>query len=189
MSCKRVLTVLVLVTALPAVLSFNLHILETLDSLKLRLTKKIYDFDPVNIYGERIPLAILYGSPMIIVNIPFDCDAKRIFVLNDLMARYSEDGLKILAFPTDEFSPKYPLDQFTSPSVIRDWVNDNQLHFMVFYKIFVNGKYTHPLWKYLKSTFDLYDNDINEDYTMFLVDKSGKPVERIPGTPWLSTEE
>jgi hypothetical protein len=23
---------------------------------------------------------------------------------------------------------------------------------------------------------------------MFLVDKSGKPVERIPGTPWLSTE-
>lgn len=43
-----------------------------------------------------------------IINLPYDCDPKRIYNLNALMAQYYTRGLRILGFPTDEFSPNYP---------------------------------------------------------------------------------
>lgn len=47
---------------------------------------------------------------MLIINIPYEIDAKRISILNGLMDRYSNKNLSIVAFPTDEFSPCYPND-------------------------------------------------------------------------------
>lgn len=47
---------------------------------------------------------------MIIINLPYNCDPRRIFTLNMLMAQYYDEGLRIIAFPTEEFSDLYPID-------------------------------------------------------------------------------
>lgn len=50
-------------------------------------------------------------------------------------------------------------------------------------KVEVNGRYTHPVYKYLKrNTPQLYDKDlcrgrlIREDFCKFLIDKDGLPI-------------
>jgi glutathione peroxidase len=49
----------------------------------------------------------------------------------------------------------------------------------LFEKIDVNGKDAHPLWQYLKKEQGgmLFDG-IKWNFTKFIVDKNGKPVER-----------
>lgn len=84
-------------------------------------------------------------------------------------------GLRILAFPCNQFAGQEPGDA----EQIQCFLKDNKVNFDLFEKINVNGNSAHPLWAFLKNKQGgtLIDA-IKWNFTKFIVDKKGVPVER-----------
>lgn len=89
--------------------------------------------------------------------------------------RFLISGLRILAFPCDQFNHQEP----GNAEEIQCFARDRKVKFDLFDKINVNGDDAAPLWKYLKKEQGgmLFDG-IKWNFTKFIVDKNGKPVER-----------
>lgn len=83
--------------------------------------------------------------------------------------------MRILAFPCDQFNNEEP----GNAEEIQCFARDRKVKFDLFDKIDVNGKNADPLWQYLKKQQGgmLFDG-IKWNFTKFIVDKNGKPVER-----------
>jgi glutathione peroxidase len=83
-----------------------------------------------------------------------------------------------LAFPCNQFANQEPGDN----EEIRSFCKLNyNVTFQLFDKIDVNGKTTHPIYKYLKENVKglLNSKDIKWNFTKFLVDKNGDVVKRF----------
>uniref|UniRef100_A0A8C1NUP4 Glutathione peroxidase n=1 Tax=Cyprinus carpio TaxID=7962 RepID=A0A8C1NUP4_CYPCA len=61
-------------------------------------------------------------------------------------AKYAERGLRILAFPSNQFGHQEP----ETNSQIKEFAKSYNAEFDMFSKIDVNGDSAHPLWKWLK---------------------------------------
>lgn len=111
------------------------------------LTKYLFFFPQT----QKYPLTIRYFFPLVVA------------------------GLRILAFPCDQFNHQEP----GNSEEIQCFARDHKVKFDLFEKIDVNGKEAHPLWQYLKKEQGgmLFDG-IKWNFTKFIVDKNGKPVER-----------
>lgn len=84
-------------------------------------------------------------------------------------------GLRILAFPCDQFANQEPGDS----EEIQCFVRDRKVEFDLFEKVNVNGKEAHPLWQFMKKKQGGFLLDlIKWNFTKFIVDKNGNPVER-----------
>ncbi|KAG5684278.1 hypothetical protein PVAND_013514 [Polypedilum vanderplanki] len=84
-------------------------------------------------------------------------------------------SLRILAFPSNQFLNQEP----GTSEEIQNFTQDRNVKFDLFQKIDVNGKNAHPLYQYLKKEQGgtLFDA-IKWNFTKFIIDKNGKPVER-----------
>ncbi|KAK2167392.1 hypothetical protein LSH36_28g02002 [Paralvinella palmiformis] len=85
-------------------------------------------------------------------------------------------GLKILAFPCNQFMGQEPRCNEDIKAFVTKMYG---VKFDVFAKINVNGDKGDPLWKYLKNKqAGSFGNLIKWNYTKFLIDKEGQPVKR-----------
>ncbi|KAF0288413.1 Glutathione peroxidase [Amphibalanus amphitrite] len=121
----------------------------------------IYDFTCRDIDGNEVPLSKYEGQ------------------LVQLYDTYSEQGLRILAFPCNQFDNQEP----GTPNDIKKFVAGYGVKFDMFTKIKVNGSGTDPLWVYLKSKQrGTLGNFIKWNFAKFVVDRKGQPVARFgPG--------
>lgn len=88
-------------------------------------------------------------------------------------------GLKILGFPCNQFGSQEP----GTDAEVKAFAATYNVKFDMFSKIDVNGDNAHPLWKYLKmKQGGLLIDAIKWNFTKFIVDKNGQPVERIATT-------
>uniref|UniRef100_A0A2R9C348 Glutathione peroxidase n=1 Tax=Pan paniscus TaxID=9597 RepID=A0A2R9C348_PANPA len=97
--------------------------------------------------------------------------------LVDLHARYAECGLRILAFPCNQFGKQEP----GSNEEIKEFAAGYNVKFDMFSKICVNGDDAHPLWKWMKiqpKGKGILGNAIKWNFTKFLIDKNGCVVKR-----------
>uniref|UniRef100_A0A9L0SR25 Glutathione peroxidase n=1 Tax=Equus caballus TaxID=9796 RepID=A0A9L0SR25_HORSE len=95
----------------------------------------------------------------------------------DLHARYAECGLRILAFPCNQFGRQEP----GSNAEIKEFAAGYNVKFDMFSKICVNGDDAHPLWKWMKAQpkgRGMLGNAIKWNFTKFLIDKNGCVVKR-----------
>ncbi|XP_031839436.1 glutathione peroxidase-like 1 isoform X1 [Nomia melanderi] len=140
--------------------------------------KSIYDFTAKSIKGEDVPLSNYKDHVCLIVNVASKCGltATNYKELNELYDEYAESkGLRILAFPCNQFNGQEPGDN----EEICSFANRQKVKFDLFDKIDVNGENTHPLWKYLKKEQGgTLGSFIKWNFTKFIVDKEGKVVER-----------
>lgn len=141
--------------------------------------QSIYDFTAKSITGEEVPLEKYRGHVCLIVNVASQCGyAKNHYdELNELYKAFSESkGLRILAFPCNQFAGQEPGDN----GQICQFFQSKNLKFDLFEKIDVNGKNAHPLWNYLKyKQGGLLLDAIKWNFTKFIIDKNGQPVERF----------
>ncbi|XP_073994169.1 glutathione peroxidase homolog with thioredoxin peroxidase activity isoform X1 [Rhodnius prolixus] len=138
----------------------------------------VYDFTVKDIAGNDISLEKYRGHVLIIVNVASQCGltSTNYKELVELDEKYRETkGLRILAFPCNQFGSQEP----GSREDIVCFMRQKNASFEMFDKIEVNGSNAHPLWKYLKSKQGgtLVDN-IKWNFTKFIIDKNGQPVER-----------
>uniref|UniRef100_A0A4W5PQF5 Glutathione peroxidase 4 n=1 Tax=Hucho hucho TaxID=62062 RepID=A0A4W5PQF5_9TELE len=95
----------------------------------------VYDFSAKDIDGNEVSLEKYRGDFVIIVN-----------VFAEMHTKYAEKGLRILAFPSNQFGRQEP----GTESQIKDFAKSYNADFPMFCKINVNGPNAHPLWKWLK---------------------------------------
>ncbi|XP_019867303.1 phospholipid hydroperoxide glutathione peroxidase [Aethina tumida] len=141
--------------------------------------KSIYEFTAKDIKGKEVSLEKYRDHVCIIVNVASECGfTKNNYTeLVELYDQYSESkGLRILAFPCNQFAGQEP----GTSEEICTFIQGYKVKFDVFEKINVNGSDTHPLYKYLKyKQGGVLGDFIKWNFTKFIVDKNGQPVERF----------
>lgn len=107
--------------------------------------------------------------------------------MSDLHNRYSEKGLRILAFPCNQFAGQEP----GTNQEIKEFALQRGAYFNLFCKIDVNGANAHPLYKYLKrKQGGTFGDSIKWNFSKFLCDRQGIPVKRYgPNQEPLLAEE
>lgn len=141
----------------------------------------IYGYVVQDLNGNAVSLEKYRGYVLLIVNVASECGLTRVNYdqLNHLHNKYHERGLRILAFPCNQFGHQEP----GSSSDISRFVQKNDVLFDVFSKINVNGPHAHPLFVFLQNKLTgTITNEIKWNFTKFLVDKNGMPVNRYAPT-------
>ena len=161
-----------------------------------------YDFTAKDIDGNMVSMEDFKGKPVLIVNTASKCGFTPQYEdLQKLYDRYSEKGFEILGFPCNQFMEQEP----GTGSDIKSFCSLNfGVTFPIFEKIDVNGKFAHPLYKFLteEKPFEGFDmtnstnkildsmlkekfpeftmgNGIRWNFTKFLIDKDGNVAERF----------
>lgn len=128
--------------------------------------------------GVVLPMQAYKGKVILVVNTATKCGlASQFDALEKLYQKYKNDGLVIIGFPCDQFAHQEPESNETIEEVCR--INHG-VTFQLTEKINVNGKNTHPIFKFLKREHTgLFGSRIKWNFTKFLIDRSGQPVKRF----------
>ncbi|KAF9423690.1 hypothetical protein HW555_001016 [Spodoptera exigua] len=140
--------------------------------------KSVHEFTVKDINGNEVKLDRYKGQVLIIVNVASNCGYTNVHYkqLNELYEKYSSKGLRILAFPCNQFAYQEP----GSPEEILKFTKAKQVKFDLFEKVSVNGEDAHPLWNFLKRMQGGTLGDfVKWNFSKFIVDKNGVPVERF----------
>lgn len=141
----------------------------------------IYQFSINSLQGDKIDFADFKGKPILIVNTASKCGFTPQYEgLQALHQKYKDQGLIVIGCPCNQFGAQEP----GSPQEIIDGCLVNYgVDFLMTEKVDVNGENSHPLFEYLRNELSgLMGNKIKWNFTKFLVDKNGQPVERYAPT-------
>ena len=141
-----------------------------------------YDFEVNRLNGDPVKLSEYRGKALLIVNTASQCGfTPQYGGLEKLYDKFKPRGLEILGFPCNQFGKQEP----GSSEEIADFCSVNYgVTFPMFEKIDVNGKDTHPLYRYLKREARgvLGSEPIKWNFTKFLINREGDVVERYGST-------
>jgi len=151
------------------------------NSEAINFPKTFYDLEALDIRGNLIQMSEYKGRPLLIVNTATKCGlAPQFEGLENLHQKYKDQGFTVLGFPSNQFANQEPGD---GASISETCSINFGVTFPLFSKISVNGKNTHPIFRYLKRELGgLITDDIKWNFTKFLIDKDGNPVKRFAPT-------
>ena len=165
----------------------------------------IYDCEVRTIGGKEVSLANYKGKVLIIVNTASKCGfTPQYEELQKLYNAYSDSGLEILGFPSNQFAEQEP----GSNEEVQQFCQMNYgVSFPMFEKTEVRGKNAHPLFHYLtdKAPFKGFDlnhpiggklqgvlqekfpellegDSIKWNFTKFLINRQGEVIGRYEPT-------
>lgn len=149
----------------------------TLSGVVLRATT-VLDYIPLSIDGKPVPLATYRGKVLLIVNVAsHSIFTPQYEALQALYAKYRDQGLEILAFPSDDFGKEEPDGNDT----IKQFAAKFKVTFAVFAKLSLAGEHMSPLYQFLtdKQANPTTGGPIRWNFTKFLADRDGKIVQRF----------
>jgi glutathione peroxidase len=139
----------------------------------------VLDYIPLSIDGKPVPMASYRGKVLLIVNVA----SRSIFTpqyegLEALYQKYKDQGLVILAFPSNDFGQEEPDG---NDAIKRLAEGKYKATFPMFAKISLAGEHMAPLYQFLtdKQANPTTGGPIRWNFTKFLVDRDGKVVERF----------
>ena len=137
---------------------------------------KVYEFEMKTIDGKSKKLSDYKGHPLLIVNTASLCGFTPQYTdLENLYKKCADKGLKIAAFPANEFGAQEP---GSDADIKKFCLTKYSVSFDLYSKIAVKGDAIHPLYQYLTKDSG-FPGDIPWNFTKFLVDKKGKVVGRF----------
>lgn len=147
-----------------------------------------YAYQATSLSGSTIKMDQFKDHVVLLVNTASKCGlAPQLKELEELYQKYKEEKFVVLGFPSDQF-----FQELSNNEKIGEYCQKNfGVSFPIFEKIHVNGKNTHPIFKYLKSQKGgLLGSRIKWNFTKFLIDREGKVVKRYaPSKSPLSFEK
>ena len=139
----------------------------------------IYGFEAKQLDGQSYSFHDLRDKVALIVNVASKCGfTPQYQQLQELYERYSARGFVVLGFPCNQFGMQEP----GSDAEIGQFCSLNYgVTFPMFAKIDVNGQNANPVFSFLKKNAPglLGTEAIKWNFTKFLVDRSGKVVDRF----------
>ena len=142
------------------------------------MTKNIYQFSCEDSSGQNVDLSDFKGKTLLIVNTASRCGFTPQYKgLEQLQTKYSSEEFSVLAFPCNQFGGQEP---GTNQEIVEFCSLNYGSTFPIFGKIDVNGDNAHPLYKFLTTEKKglLGTEKIKWNFTKFLVNKDGEPVNR-----------
>lgn len=145
------------------------------------MSKEFYDYSARTIGGKEIKMNTYKGKTVLVVNTASECGLTPQYEgLENLYQKYKDRGLVILGFPCNQFGGQEP---GTEEEIQQGCLLNYGVSFPMFAKVHVNGPKTHPLFSYLKSSCKgLLGKSIKWNFTKFLIDSKGQPIERYAPT-------
>lgn len=140
--------------------------------------KSFYDFDARTLAGKTMSMADTKGKVVLVVNTASKCGFTPQYAgLETLYEKYKDKGLVIIGFPCNQFGEQEP----GGSGEIQEFCQVNYgVTFPIMSKVDVNGDNADPIFKYLKSQLgSILGSRIKWNFTKFLLDRNGKPVERF----------
>jgi glutathione peroxidase len=137
-----------------------------------------YEFTATTIDGQEQSLEAYEGKVLLVVNVASKCGFTPQYAgLEKLHREFADAGLAVLGFPCDQFGHQEPGDE----TQIKEFCSlTYDVTFPMFAKIDVNGDHAHPLYEWLKEEQrGLLGGRIKWNFTKFLVDRTGQPVQRF----------
>lgn len=136
----------------------------------------VLSFTMETIDGAKKALADYKGEVLLIVNTASRCGyTKQYKTLEQLHEKYKGKGLRVLAFPANNFGAQEP---GTNEEIKEFCETTFGVSFDMFAKISVKGDDMHPLYRFL-TTQAGFDGDIKWNFNKFVVDRTGKVVARF----------
>lgn len=143
-------------------------------------TRGILSYTVPDIAGKPVPLSRYAGKVLIIVNTASLCgNTPQYKSLEALYDKYQSKGLRILAFPANDFAQQEP----GSNAEIRQFCTQKyQTSFDLFSKLSVKAPNQAPLYAFLtsKQTDPKFGGDIEWNFAKFLIGRNGQVVGRFP---------
>jgi glutathione peroxidase len=142
----------------------------------------IYHHRAVTLDGRDVSLEDYRGKVLLIVNVASKCGFTPQYTgLEELYQRFRDKGFEVLGFPCNQFGNQEP----GSDAEIATFCSTTYpVTFPVFRKVEVNGDKADPLWRQLKEQAPglLGTQGVKWNFTKFLVNRQGEPVERFGPT-------
>ena len=133
-----------------------------------------------DIAGKSVPLSHYGGKVLLIVNTASLCgNTPQYKSLETLYEKYKGQGLRILAFPANDFAQQEP---GTNVEIHQFCTAKYSTTFDLMGKISVKAPNQAPLYTFLtsKDTDPQFGGDIEWNFAKFLVDRKGQVVGRFP---------
>ena len=110
-------------------------------------TANVHSFTVESLDGQSVPLSQYKGKAVLIVNTASECGYTPQYAsLQKLYASYKDQGLEVLAFPSNDFGEQEPGDAATIQKFVDDKYN---VEFPLFAKVHATGDDKAPLYKTL----------------------------------------
>ncbi|OAN11035.1 glutathione peroxidase [Photobacterium jeanii] len=140
-----------------------------------------YDFSADSIRGEAIDMSAFADKVVMVVNTASECGFTPQYQgLQDLYAKYQDQGLVILGFPCNQFGGQEPGE---NDSIEQACQINYGVEFPMFAKVDVNGAESHPLFQFLTQKLPgTFGRKIKWNFTKFLIGRDGEPIKRYAPT-------
>jgi glutathione peroxidase len=146
-----------------------------------KVTKtNFYDLVDKDMAGKVVPMSNFKGSVLLVTNVAsfWGLTKQNYTELNALMDELGPRGLKVLAFPCNQFAKQEPKSHDEILKFVEKFGCREKLTF--FKKGHVNGSKTREIFGFLKNALPSSDGtkDIRWNFAKFLVDHNGQPFKR-----------
>ncbi|MCI0663080.1 MAG: glutathione peroxidase [Acidobacteria bacterium] len=141
--------------------------------------KSVLEFSLKNIKGQDVKLSDYSGKVLLLVNVASKCGYTPQYEgLESIYRKYKDQGLVVMGFPANNFLGQEP---GTDEEIMTFCTTRYNVTFPMFSKISVKGDKIHPVYRFLtsKETNPEFGGDISWNFNKFLVDRSGKIVDRF----------
>ncbi|MBD0269824.1 glutathione peroxidase [Pseudanabaena sp. FACHB-2040] len=140
------------------------------------MTTSVVDIAVTTAWGEEKPLKDYLGNVLLIVNVASYCgytpQYKGLEALNE---KYRDAGLRILAFPCNDFGAQEP----DNLEKIEEFCSTNYgVTFDLLDKVHAKGPEQHPLYARLTQGVDP-QGEVAWNFEKFLIDRSGNAIARF----------
>ena len=134
-----------------------------------------YDLEFKTASGRDVQMGEFKGKAVLIVNTATKCGfTPQLVGLQELSEKF--ENLVVIGFPCNQFLSQEPETNQTVEAVCK---LNYGVTFTLSEKIEVNGKNSHPVFKYLKSELGgLFGKSIKWNFTKFLISKDGVAFKR-----------
>ncbi len=139
----------------------------------------VYNFTLKSIDGQPVSLRTYHGKVLMLVNVASKCGYTPQYAgLEALYEKYKDRGLVIVGIPANNFMSQEPGTNAEIKTFCRNKYN---VSFPMMAKISVLGEDKAPLYSFLtdKSINPQIGGDIKWNFTKFLFDRNGKPLQRF----------
>lgn len=150
------------------------------------MATSLFDFSAIANNGKAVDFRAYEGKVVLVVNTASNCGFTPQYLgLEALYKKYGEKGFVILGFPCDQFAHQEP---GTDADIASFCQINYGVSFPLMAKTEVNGKGTHPVFRFLKAkTPGLLGSTVKWNFTKFLVARDGATVKRF--APTIKPEE
>lgn len=141
--------------------------------------KSVLDFKVQNIEGREVDLGTYRGQVLLIVNVASECGLTPQYQeLEALYRKYKERGLRILAFPANDFGAQEP---GTNKEIRAFCTSKYDVTFDLFSKVSVKGDQQCDLYRYLTDPQRNapFGGEIRWNFQKFLIDREGRVISRF----------